>query len=236
MNLLQMHIRPDGLMRFASTQGLARAEDEDLGYACHAWLKAMFGSLAPKPFRLIEGTGSRPARLLAYSTHADEALTEHAQTFADPLAHAALETGTLAGRAMPSQWRNDRRLGFEVLLCPMSRKDDVEKDVYQRHRELAGVASSEDRAAVYLQWLSRQIGTAASIHGAHLAAFRRVRMLRRSVAAGGGRRLVALERPQALLRGELTVRDPDRFAALLRRGVGRHRAFGYGMLLLRPAG
>jgi CRISPR system Cascade subunit CasE len=37
-----------------------------------------------------------------------------------------------------------------------------------------------------------------------------------------------------LLRGELTVADPDAFSALLARGVGRHRAFGYGMLLLRP--
>jgi len=30
------------------------------------------------------------------------------------------------------------------------------------------------------------------------------------------------------------VRDPTGFAALLARGVGRHRAFGFGMLLLRP--
>jgi CRISPR system Cascade subunit CasE len=30
------------------------------------------------------------------------------------------------------------------------------------------------------------------------------------------------------------VVDADKFAALLARGVGRHRAFGYGMLLLSP--
>ncbi|MEE8524028.1 MAG: type I-E CRISPR-associated protein Cas6/Cse3/CasE [Thermoanaerobaculia bacterium] len=44
------------------------------------------------------------------------------------------------------------------------------------------------------------------------------------------------ERPDALLTGTLEVTDPDAFATLLARGVGRHRAFGFGMLLLRPPG
>ena len=35
-----------------------------------------------------------------------------------------------------------------------------------------------------------------------------------------------------MVHGALTVIDPDAFAALLARGVGRHRA--YGMILLRP--
>jgi CRISPR system Cascade subunit CasE len=43
-------------------------------------------------------------------------------------------------------------------------------------------------------------------------------------------------RPDATFRGTLRVDDPARFAAAaLARGVGRHRAFGFGMLLLRPA-
>ena len=36
------------------------------------------------------------------------------------------------------------------------------------------------------------------------------------------------------MRGILTITDPIAFAELLKRGVGRHRAYGYGMLLLRP--
>ena len=38
------------------------------------------------------------------------------------------------------------------------------------------------------------------------------------------------------MRGVLTITDPDAFAQLLARGVGRHRSYGYGMLLLRPPG
>ena len=43
-----------------------------------------------------------------------------------------------------------------------------------------------------------------------------------------------LRKPDVTMQGALTVRDPPQFDALLRRGVGRHRAFGFGMLLLRP--
>ena len=37
------------------------------------------------------------------------------------------------------------------------------------------------------------------------------------------------------MQGVLTITDGGAFASLLARGVGRHRAYGYGMMLLRPA-
>ena len=42
--------------------------------------------------------------------------------------------------------------------------------------------------------------------------------------------------PDAWLRGHLEIRDGEAFSALLQRGVGRHRAFGYGCLLIAPRG
>lgn len=73
-------------------------------------------------------------------------------------------------------------------------------------------------------------------HGSHtgrlqLEGFRIVRLLRK--AEGAGRRDFLA--PQAKLGGILTVQDGTAFQTLLARGIGRHRAFGYGMLLLRPA-
>jgi CRISPR system Cascade subunit CasE len=59
----------------------------------------------------------------------------------------------------------------------------------------------------------------------HLVSFQRTRVQR------GGRRI---EGPDAVVHGTLTITDPTAFAALLARGVGRHRSYGYGMLLLRP--
>jgi CRISPR system Cascade subunit CasE len=60
----------------------------------------------------------------------------------------------------------------------------------------------------------------------------RARLLRR--ARNGGNRLLAIERPQALFAAEAVIREPARFADYLTRGIGRHRAFGFGMVLLAP--
>jgi CRISPR system Cascade subunit CasE len=51
------------------------------------------------------------------------------------------------------------------------------------------------------------------------------------VARGGA----VSEGPEATFHGTLEITDPVRFADLLARGVGRHRAYGYGMLLLRAS-
>jgi CRISPR system Cascade subunit CasE len=44
-----------------------------------------------------------------------------------------------------------------------------------------------------------------------------------------------MARRVALVTGTLRVGDAEAFRALLARGLGRHRAFGFGMLLLRRA-
>ena len=44
-----------------------------------------------------------------------------------------------------------------------------------------------------------------------------------------------MEGPDVGFSGVLVVHDGEKFARLLSHGVGRHTAFGYGMLLLRPA-
>ena len=48
-------------------------------------------------------------------------------------------------------------------------------------------------------------------------------------------RMHASEGPDAVMRGSITVTEPSGFSDLVARGIGRHRAYGYGMLLLRPA-
>jgi CRISPR system Cascade subunit CasE len=51
----------------------------------------------------------------------------------------------------------------------------------------------------------------------------------------GARPKRPVQGPDAVFTGVLQVRDSDAFAALVARGIGRHRAFGFGMLLLKPA-
>jgi len=233
--MVELRLEPSALIRFASDQGINPHKDEDLGYAAHAWLMAMFGQDAPKPFRLLhDKQGRKPPRLLGFTQKPGEQLAEYAQSFALPSALQAcpLEAG-LPCKPMPSHWQAGRRLGFEVLACPVSRIGQREEDVYLRHlRETDGREQDrQSREAVYRQWLAKQLGEATRLEEFTLDGFGHVRQLRK--AEGAGRR--DFQRPQALLGGVLQVQDGQAFHTLLARGIGRHRAFGYGMLLLRPA-
>lgn len=105
---------------------------------------------------------------------------------------------------------------------------------------------AQSRAACYLEWLDARLAdqgarlapTCApdgSEHAwdARVEGFRLTRLLSRDRSGGGARSRFA-EGPDALVTGTLIVADRDAFAAGIARGVGRYRAFGFGMLLLTP--
>lgn len=234
--MIDMPLDAARLMRFAHRQGHALAAGEDFGYAAHAWLAATLGGLAPKPFRLMENR--QGLRMLGYTEQPVEALIEHARAFAEPDAACVCDWLAAAGKAMPATWQSGRRLGFELRACPVSRAEH-ERDVY-----LVAVSRAEEtgtdapsRAKVYVDWVCNQLGRdGAATVGAtaiDLIGFQRIRSQRRGDSANGRKRQV-VERPDALFSGDLAIGDSDAFARLITRGVGRHRAFGFGMLLLRP--
>lgn len=238
MNMIDLPLDAARLMRFAWDQGHGRAADDDFGYAAHAWLAATFGDSQPKPFRLLESR--RGLRLLGYAASSVDDLTEHARSFAEPRAMSVCDWAAAAGKAMPSTWQAGRRLAFEVRACPVSRAER-ERDVFLVAVSRAEGAGSRAplRHDVYAQWLAGQVARSGAAEisptAVRLIGFRRVCGQRQS-RVGGDVKHRQVERPDALFSGELTVRDSDRFAHLLARGIGRHRAFGFGMLLLRPPG
>lgn len=236
--MVEMQLDLTALLRFLSGQGLnARYEDDDLGYGIHAWLAAGFGELAPRPWRLFVGR-DRPPRILGYSRHDAPMLQQRLREFADPAVCAvcADPAVTIASRMMPS-WTPGRRLAFELLCCPVGRKaaSGIEKDLFLIRADTAGQQGLR-RDTVYCDWVREQLerNHACSVQAIQLAGFRLVRQTRRVQGSGGPRTCHHPVRPHALVRGELIVSEPEAFAALLGRGIGRHRAFGYGMLLLRP--
>jgi CRISPR system Cascade subunit CasE len=89
---------------------------------------------------------------------------------------------------------------------------------------------------VYADWLKRQFEAVADLHEVHMTEFSLSTVVRRvATHAEGGRPKRPVQGPDAVFTGVLQVRDPAAFAALVVRGIGRHRAFGFGMLLLKPA-
>lgn len=236
MYMIDLPLDAAKLMRFAWGQGHGRAADEDFGYAAHAWLAATLGESSPKPFRLLENRHG--LRLLGYTASPPDALVEHAHTFAEPSALAVCNWSAAAGKTMPSNLHTGRRLGFEVRACPISRAER-ERDVFLVALSRAEAEGREppSRPQIYLDWLRQQLmtndATTVDTDALQLVGFRRVRG-QRNTRSGGNINQREVERPDALFTGELFIRDADAFYRLLARGIGRHRAFGFGMLLLRP--
>ncbi len=225
------------LVRRGQRQGM-RLQEIDLGYLVHSAADATFGAGALRPFSITER--ERWARVLAYTERAPDVLQDHAQAFAEPSDHGAWDWDSFASKPMLARFDAGRRLGFSLRVCPVVRslgRDGMhqagkEIDAFLAACARAGQGVPVDREAVYLDWLSRRLEGAARLEDASVETFRRVRLLRRT--QGGDRRSCMLERPSATFRGVLEVQDTARFAGLLRKGVGRHKAFGFGMLLLSP--
>lgn len=229
LHLVRIPIHAPRLLRFAADYDIM--QDDDLGYTLHAWLTALFGKAAPKPFRYLE----RRSEVLAYSRSDAPTLLAQAQAHAPPQAWVALDPDGLASKPMPANWPTGQRLRIEALTCPVTRHDDQEKDTYLRQLDRLGNGdTAPTRAEVYRQWFLRQLTGVVQVEALELLGMSaRTPMLRRNHNAGANR-LRRIERPQALFTAEIRIANPTRFAELLARGVGRHRAFGYGMLLLAP--
>lgn len=214
-------------------------QQADMGYSVHCQLVALFGELAPKPFTF--DSADRRITVLGYSSHPMEVLADHARTYADPLTYALVDWSNAVGKPMPSAWTVGLTLRYLVDVCPTIRKASAgekhragaEVDVFlARCWDADDPALPVDRAAAYADWLIERVASlgGAEIIDVKMTQFKRQRVARLTQCEH--RRPVISDRPQARLEGSLRVGDSAAFKSLLRRGIGRHRAFGLGMLLL----
>jgi CRISPR system Cascade subunit CasE len=252
--LYLLHTRPDArllatwMARHHARHAHAPA---DLGDALHGLLRAAFGESAPQPYRYLDERQG----LLAYTAMDPQALRERV-ALADADAVQALGlAATLAHggcnlRPFPTEWPAGKELAFEVRVRPTLRegKSGRERDAFLHAVERAQGAPLQ-REAIYAQWLRdhlapRDAAPAEPWHDAvdllavQMSRYQRLDVLRRTQRAepDGTRRGHVVAGPDVVLTGRLRIRQPEAFSHLVARGIGRHRAFGFGMLLLRPAG
>lgn len=240
--LYLLHTRPDP-QRLAAWAARHRLLDKegDLGYALHALLHAAFGEQAPQPFRYLDAEQG----LLAYSRLDATGLAQRV-ALAEPDVAAALglgqtqQHGGMNVRLFPTQWAVGHTLGFEVRVRPIIRegKTGRERDAYLAAAEKAK-DTELDRGEVYGQWLrnllARQGG--AELVDARMTRYQQLGVTRKSQKGNAEdvRHSRLVNGPDAVLAGQLRVTNSQTFAQLLANGLGRHRAFGFGLLLLRSA-
>jgi CRISPR system Cascade subunit CasE len=175
----------------------------------------------------------------------------------------AVDWAGAATKEMPARWEAGQRLAFELRACPVVRalrdsehaRKGSEVDAFlaacAAHRahppqDPAATQGTTDgnpkepsRDEVYGRWLrgcfERQGGAALS--SARMERFQWARFVRQDHgqrAQGERRTAHTSQRPDVTFLGQLTVQEPAAFLELVRLGLGRHRAFGFGMVLLRP--
>ena len=240
LHLACIRLDLSALARWAGDRGWeasGRAEQYDEGAALHHLLVEAFGRRALQPFRLMAPPGSPGANLYAYTQADAGTLQEIAAAASLPEIADIFDLAAIRSKPMPGSWVAGQRLGFDVRLRPVIRRRKppaarpCEIDAFlargaRGHGGDAGLQGrDQSREGVYADWLASRLEGAARVEAARLARFRY------SHAVRAGR---AIEGPDAVMHGGLTIVDPGRFAAALAHGIGRHRAYGYGMILLRP--
>ena len=235
--MIRAELDPFGLARFAGRMGLGHVEDG--GYIMHAVLRALFGDLAVRPFVVHEGL--RRLVLLGYGASDHHRMAEQAKAAADPLALEAIDLASMCSKTMPSSWRAGAIYRFETRVCPIVRmsgrsigEEPREVDAFLHRCLQVGRDTPVDRELVYRDWLARELtrNGVAKLLNSRVIRFQRQRLVRRD-RSGAESVLRRCERPDATLAGTLEVVVSEAFGSLIRRGLGRHRGFGFGMMLLR---
>lgn len=218
-----------------------RVEQVDDNYITHCALRELFGDHTPGPFS-VENNSGRYLRVLAYSSLPIDDLQVAAQSFASPMVYQIPDWSRLVSKPMPSAFPPGTRLGFELRVCPVIRKSSAGKynkpgaevDAFlSRVWEVDDPKVMLNREDVYREWLTNQFtrSDAATLQSVQLKRFSLERMFRRN--HDQHRQATPIKRPAATMTGDLEVTNDGKFIAFLRRGIGRHRAFGFGMLKIR---
>jgi len=238
LHMIRLTLRGTSVMRRGRAEQLPLHE-VDTGYLAHCVLGKLFGDKAPRPFCVDHVAGGRLG-LLAYSPCSADDLRDVARMCTDAEARASWDDAR--SKTLPATWSPGRRVAFETRVCPIvrmardgqSHRKGAEVDAFLAACWRAGSETQVDRETVYGDWLRGRLEQAgAAVEGLSMIRFRRTRLLRRT--HGAPRKARLCERPDATLCGEIRIEDSAKFTDLLRRGVGRHCGFGFGMLLLRRA-
>ncbi|MCY4429702.1 MAG: type I-E CRISPR-associated protein Cas6/Cse3/CasE, partial [Rhodospirillales bacterium] len=248
--LVRVPMETKALVSWADERGWVRHRgrlfDFDEGRALHHLLDEALGPGLLRPFRLLVPPRRPTGYLYAYSRCNAEELAGRARCYALPDHLAVLRAESMRSKTMPEEWRIGQKLGFDLRVRPIRRltrdletangrkyKIGAELDAFLLEALTEFKADPDGmkkagrtREAVYLDWLSKRLAPWAALDRAcsRMASFRRGR-----AARNGG-----VEGPDTTILGAVTISNATGFSDLLQRGVGRHCAYGYGMMLLRP--
>lgn len=193
-------------------------------------LTEAFGGPVIRPWA-VHSIRDGKATLVGYANvDADEANSRRA--LALPSVQAAV--GEAVGARLP-QLKDGDHYRFSVTLVPtirVTKSEDGprygERDAYLVEIDRGGGTTDLSRDEVYRRYLQDRLAGGELLH-TRLAGFRLLRMTR-----PGKERAAVKTMPEAVLEGVLRVTEGASLVTTMTEGVGRQRAYGFGMMRLQP--
>lgn len=223
--LLQADIDMRNLARWSAAEG-----HSDPDRSLHSLVYHTFGKdKVPRAFAAMphEANPKEHARFLAYTGMDAPALQELARSNQSIITAGIMNPFTFRTTSLPQTWQKGTTLAFQVRLIPTYRatRSGSEQDVH--HRDDAAPTRQES----YCNWLARlmrrKAGAEPAEHTLHVT-----RYASRRVKRSEGQQWIVL--PDVTIEGVCTITNSQTWNNALQLGIGRHKAYGYGMLLLRP--
>ena len=229
--LMRAEIDMVNLSRFAAER---RHSDPDR--TAHCLVLESFGKEhAPRPFivKTRQANQNLEGHLLAYAQTDAQTLIKKADQH-QKLAHSAvMNPNTIKTVNIPNNWEVGQPIRFQIRVRPTKRassrdihRGGSESDIYLK------VADTHTRAEAYCEWLSdilkHRAGLDSRPENMQLSNFA-LRRIKRQNSSNW------ITGPDATITGLATITDPQAFHSALKNGIGRHKSFGYGMLLITPA-
>jgi CRISPR system Cascade subunit CasE len=191
-----------------------------------------FSGSALRPWAIHAQRG--PMITIVGYTQADGGELNKRRALALPSVQAAV--GEAIAVPLPALSASER-YRFSICLVPTIRVTKAEgrrygeRDAFLAKVDAAGKDASLKRDDVYRDYLAERLA-GASIEASRLVQFR----LRRFMRPKQDRSVSGRTMPEAVIEGHLRIDEPARLVEAIGAGVGRQRAYGFGMLRLQPPG
>ena len=220
MRILKMELDAVSVAEWAKSSGIPRY---DIGYLAHAFMRRFFNDDSPQPFLPLKNAGC----LCIEGVLPEDAEIAVFEKSPDVLSYSVEEiTPPHAGETV----------SFRVRLCPVMRNGssgkEVETDAFLvmlRRAEASGQTPPK-RMQVYRQWAAGRFADCLNVSKTYIERYEQIRPCRRGALGHLGAPAAIGWRPVIEVSMSGVVIDAERFAQLARRGIGRHKAFGFGYL------
>ena len=220
MRVLTLNLDAERVTAWAKSVSIPR---HDVGYLAHAFMRRFFEDAAPQPFLAVKEEGCLMV---------EGVLSENVEPEVFEGSHDVMDCG-VKDVTLP---QSGDVAAFRVRLCPVMRNGssgkEIETDAFLvmlRRAEAAGQTPPK-RMQVYRQWAAGRFVDCLNVSKTYIERYEQIRPCRRGAPGHVGAPAAIGWRPIIDVSVSGVVTDAERFAQIARRGIGRHKAFGFGYI------